>query len=88
VDLTARAAKVYDRMATEALVLEESILTKLDQKEVRELLRLLGKVESCFHSPTDLRRMALMRAAQGIGMRATSSRPHKRHAKASINATT
>jgi DNA-binding MarR family transcriptional regulator len=88
VDLTRRAAKVYDRMATEALSLEEYILTRLDQQEVRELLRLLDKIESCFHSPADLRRMALMRAAQEIGIRATSSWLHKRHAKAGISATT
>jgi len=69
VDLTPRAAKVYDRMAQEALTLEESILTVLDQQEVRELLRLLDKVESCLRSPADLRRIALMQAEREIGMR-------------------
>lgn len=81
VDLTPRAAKVYDRMATEALALEETVLATLDQEEVRELLRLLDKVESCFRSPADLRRMALMRAAQEIEMRAAPSALRKRPAR-------
>jgi DNA-binding MarR family transcriptional regulator len=66
VGLTARAAQLYDRMAAQALEIEEPILEALDQNEVQELLRLLDKVESCFRSPADRRRMMLMRAAREI----------------------
>ena len=62
VDLTARAARLYDRMAAQALEIEEPILAALEPEEVRELLRLLDKVESCFRSPADRRRMLLMQS--------------------------
>jgi DNA-binding MarR family transcriptional regulator len=64
VDLTPRAARIYDRMTAQALEIEAPILEALDQKEAEELLRLLDKVESCFRSPADKRRMILMRAAR------------------------
>src|SRR6186713_1197314 len=51
VNLTPRAARIYDRMTAESLEIEETILATLAQDEVRELLRLLDKVESCFRSP-------------------------------------
>ena len=73
VDLTPRAAQIYDRMAAQALELEEPILEALDQNEVKELLRLLDKVESCFRSPADQRRMILMRAAREIETAAAKS---------------
>ncbi|HVG51299.1 MAG TPA: MarR family transcriptional regulator, partial [Xanthobacteraceae bacterium] len=64
VDLTPRAARVYDRMTAQLLELEEPILATLDQNDVRELLRLLDKVEACFRSPADRRRQLLMQAAR------------------------
>jgi DNA-binding MarR family transcriptional regulator len=64
VDLTPRAARIYDRMTAQALGIEETILAALDQTEVRELLRLLDKVESCFRSPADRRRLVLMQVAR------------------------
>lgn len=84
VDLTPRAAKLYDRMAAQALELEDPILETLDQHEVRELLRLLDKVESCFRSPADKRRMILMRAAQEIEAsppKRTPRKPNTRRSK-------
>ncbi len=64
VDLTPRAARIYDRMTAQSLEIEETILATLAQDEVRELLRLLDKVESCFRSPADRRRLMLMQAAR------------------------
>ena len=64
VDLTPRAARIYDRMTAQALGIEETILAALDQTEVRELLRLLDKVETCFRSPADRRRLMLMQVAR------------------------
>ncbi|HWM48332.1 MAG TPA: MarR family transcriptional regulator [Xanthobacteraceae bacterium] len=64
VDLTPRAARVYDRMAADALAIEERVLTALDEDEVRSLLALLDKVEGCFLSPADQRRVRLMHAAR------------------------
>ena len=81
VDLTPRAAKIYDRMTAQALEIEEPILTALDQTEVQELLRLLDKVESCFRSPADRRRMILMRAAQEIETGTADGAPRKRHTR-------
>jgi len=66
VDLTPRAARLYDRMSAQALAIEETILAALDQDEVRDLLRLLDKVESCFRSPADRRRLLLMRALEAL----------------------
>lgn len=84
VDLTPRAAQIYDRMAAQALELEEPILEALDQNEVRELLRLLDKVESCFRSPADQRRMILMRAAREIETAAKSPRRKSRTRRAKV----
>ena len=84
VGLTPRAAQIYDRMAAQALELEEPVLETLDQHEVRELLRLLDKVESCFRSPADQRRMILMRAAREIETAPAKSprrKPRSRGAK-------
>jgi len=64
VDLTPRAKRLYDRMAAQALAVEEPILAALDHDEVRELVRLIDKVEACFRSPADRRRQMLMRAAR------------------------
>lgn len=64
VDLTPAAARIYDRMAEQALAIEEPILDELDDGEIAELLRLLDKVESCFRSPADRQRMMLTRAAK------------------------
>lgn len=81
VDLTPRAARIYDRMAAQALEIEEPILAALDQNEVRELLRLLDKVEACFVSPADRRRTILMRAAREIEAGAATSAGRKRPAR-------
>ncbi len=64
VNLTPAAARIYDRMAKEALAVEAPILDELDDGEIRELLRLLDKVESCFRSPADSQRIILTRTAQ------------------------
>jgi DNA-binding MarR family transcriptional regulator len=81
VDLTPRAARIYDRMTAQALEIEEPILAALDQNEVRELLRLLDKVEACFVSPADRRRMILMRAAREIEASAAAPAGRKRHTR-------
>jgi DNA-binding MarR family transcriptional regulator len=67
VDLTPRAARLYDRMSAQLLEIEERILATLDQDDVRDLLRLLDKVEACFRSPADRRRLMLMRDARENG---------------------
>jgi DNA-binding MarR family transcriptional regulator len=64
VDLTPHAARIYDRMSAQALEIEETILQRLDQDEVRDLLRLLDKVESCFRGPVDRRRQVLLQTAE------------------------
>src|SRR5262249_53460987 len=46
VELTAQAARVYDRMAAEALALQSRILAGLRPKDVRTLVTLLDKVET------------------------------------------
>ena len=51
VDLTPRAARIYDRMTAQSLEIEETILATLDQDEVRELLRLIDKVEAASAVP-------------------------------------
>ncbi len=67
VDLTPRAARLYDRMAREALAIEERILAKVEPDQVRTLLALLDKVESCFRSEQDLRRQWLITRSHGSG---------------------
>jgi len=67
VDLTPRAARIYDRMTAQSLEIEETILATLDQNEVHELLRLLDKIEACFRSPADRHRLMLMEAARESG---------------------
>lgn len=80
VDLTPRAARIYDRMTAQALEIEETIIATLDQDEVRDLLRLLDKVEACFRSPADRRRLLLMRDAQEVA-ETRSAAPRKRKAR-------
>jgi DNA-binding MarR family transcriptional regulator len=84
VDLTPAAARIYNRMAAQALALEEPILDQLDDGEIAELLRLLDKVESCFRSPADRKRMILMRETQekAAPPSGSRSRPRKRSRKA------
>ncbi len=78
VDLTPRAARLYDRMTAQALAIEEPILATLDHDEVRALLALLDKVEGCFRSPADRRRQMLMRAArEDAGVAPLSSRQRR-----------
>jgi DNA-binding MarR family transcriptional regulator len=67
VDLTPRAARIYDRMAHDALAIEERILERLAPDEARTLLSLLDKVESCFRGEDDLRRKRLMAEARATG---------------------
>jgi DNA-binding MarR family transcriptional regulator len=79
VDLTPRAARIYDRMTAQSLEIEETILATLDQNEVRELLRLFDKVETCFRSPADRRRLTLMAAArESAGPRSVPPRKRRR----------
>ena len=85
VDLTPRAARIYDRMTAESLEIEETILATLAQDEVRELLRLLDKVESCFRSPADRRRLMLMHAARET-TEAPRTKPRKRQPRRRVSA--
>jgi DNA-binding MarR family transcriptional regulator len=81
VDLTDQAARVYDRMAAHALEVEAPILTALEPEEVRELLRLLDKVEACFRSPADRRRFLLMQPTREHAERAAPA-AHTRRVRA------
>jgi DNA-binding MarR family transcriptional regulator len=63
VELTARAERLYDRMAADALSLEKRILSGLRRKEVRTLLTLLDNIETSLRSPADRRRLRLMQSA-------------------------
>ena len=80
VGLTAQAARIYDRMAADALAVEEQVLTMLTEAEVRTLLGLIDKVESCFRSPDDQKRIALMQAARETaeGRRATPKKAQRK----------
>jgi DNA-binding MarR family transcriptional regulator len=84
VDLTPRAARVYDRMAADALAVEEQVLTALTEGEVRTLLGLIDKVETCFRGPEDQQRIALMGAARETaeGHRATPKKRARRKSPA------
>jgi DNA-binding MarR family transcriptional regulator len=62
VDLTAPAARRYDRMAAEALALEARMLGGLRQTDVRTLLTLLDTIETRLRSPADQRRQRLMQS--------------------------
>lgn len=62
VDLTAPAARRYDRMAAEALALEARMLGGLRQTDVRTLLILLDTIETSLRSPADQRRQRLMQS--------------------------
>ncbi len=64
VDLTRHASRVYDRMAAEAIAIEERMLAALDEDEILMLLRVVDKIEARFRSPADQRRIQLMRAAR------------------------
>jgi DNA-binding MarR family transcriptional regulator len=75
VELTPAAARKYDRMAKEALAIEEPILDELSGREIQDLLRLLDKVESCFRSPADRQRILLMRAMQEKAATPSAPRP-------------
>ena len=79
VDLTAPAARLYDRMAADTLALEARMLDGLRPTDVRNLLTLLDTIEATLRSPADQRRLLLMRskaaAAEGV---APASRPRRR----------
>ena len=60
VDLTARAARTYDRMAADALALETRMLKGWPQKDVRRLLAALDTIETSLREPEDRRRLLLM----------------------------
>ena len=64
VDLTDKAARIYDRMAAEALEIEQAILSRLDPGEAQTLLAILAKVEQALRRPADLRRLALLAMAE------------------------
>ena len=70
VDLTAPAARLYDRMAADALDLETRMLRGLRPADVRNLLTLLDGIEASLRSPADQRRLLLMQsksaAAEGV----------------------
>jgi DNA-binding MarR family transcriptional regulator len=84
VDLTPHAARVYDRMAADALAVEEQVLAALTEGEVRTLLGLIDKVETCFRGPADQQRVALMQAARETaeGRRATPKKRTRRKSAA------
>jgi DNA-binding MarR family transcriptional regulator len=63
VDLTARAGRIYDRMAADTMALEQRLLSGLRPKDVRTLLTLLDDMEIKLRSPADARRLALMQGA-------------------------
>jgi DNA-binding MarR family transcriptional regulator len=63
VALTARAERMYDRMAADALALERRMLAGLRPKDVRALLTLLDTIETRLRSPADRRRLQLMQGA-------------------------
>jgi DNA-binding MarR family transcriptional regulator len=62
VDLTARAERIYDRMAADALALERRILAGLRPKDIRTLLTLVDTIEASLRSPADRRRLRLMQS--------------------------
>ncbi len=70
VDLTAPAARLYDRMAADALDLETRMLRGLRPTDVRNLLTLLDGIEASLRTPADQRRLLLMQsksaAAEGV----------------------
>jgi len=74
VDLTPEAATMYDDMARHALDIESRILEKLEPDEIRQLLSLLDKVESCFRSYADRRRTSLISTAREFSESHSSSR--------------
>jgi DNA-binding MarR family transcriptional regulator len=63
VALTARAERIYDRMAADALALERRILAGLRPKDIRTLLTLIDTIEASLRSPADRRRLQLMQGA-------------------------
>ena len=64
VDLTPEAAEMYDDMARHALEIESRILETLEPDDIRQLLLLLDKVESCFRGYADRRRTSLISTAR------------------------
>ena len=66
VNLSPYGSKVFDRLARQAAMIENSILESLDRKEVAELLRLIDKLESHFRAHANPRRPTLIRAADVI----------------------
>lgn len=80
VDLTPHAARVYDRMAADALAIEEQVLTTLTESEVGTLLTLIDKVEAAFRSPADRKRILLMQAARDLAEKTgeASRKPSRR----------
>jgi DNA-binding MarR family transcriptional regulator len=79
VDLTAPAARLYDRMAADTLALEARMLHSLRPTDVRNLLTLIDTIEASLRSPADQRRLLLMQskgaAAEGV---AQANRPRRR----------
>lgn len=62
VDLTGRAARIYDRMAADAVALETGMLEGLKRADVRRLLGLLDTIETSLRNPSDRQRLELIRA--------------------------
>ena len=78
VDLAPAAARMYDRMAKQALEIESRILERLEPDEVATLLVLLNKVEVCFRDHADRRRASLINAAAEFNRSRASAPPAKR----------
>jgi DNA-binding MarR family transcriptional regulator len=64
VALTARAARIYDRMAADALALESRMVAGLRRNDVRILLMMLDSIETSLRRPADKRRLWLMQGAR------------------------
>jgi len=60
VDLTRKAATIYDRMAAEALEIERSIVAGLVPGEAEALIATLDKIEQGLRRPADQRRVAMI----------------------------
>jgi len=60
VDLTRKAATIYDRMAAEALEIERGIVAGLVPGEAEALIATLDKIEQILRRPADQRRVAMI----------------------------
>jgi DNA-binding MarR family transcriptional regulator len=61
VDLTARATRLYDRMAGDAQAIERRMLASLGLADKRRLLAVLDAIEASLRGPADRQRLQLLR---------------------------